>query len=97
MGSASDRELVIKSGFLEREFTDGDTVMADKGFKIKDLLEKKGVGLNLPPFLNKEQFTEAEVRETADIASLRIHVRGDSAHQDCSIFLTRLFPFLLVL
>ncbi|KAH9366631.1 hypothetical protein HPB48_018165 [Haemaphysalis longicornis] len=74
MGSASDRELVIKSGFLEREFTDGDTVMADKGFKIKDLLEKKGVGLNLPPFLNKEQFTEAEVRETADIASLRIHV-----------------------
>lgn len=73
-GSASDRELVIKTGFLEQEFADGDTVMADKGFKIKDLLEKKGVGLNLPPFLNKEQFTEAEVCETAEIASLRIHV-----------------------
>lgn len=74
MGSASDRELVIKTGFLEQEFADGDTVMADKGFKIKDLLEKKGVGLNLPPFLNKEQFTQAEVCETAEIASLRIHV-----------------------
>ncbi|KAH9369258.1 hypothetical protein HPB48_012334 [Haemaphysalis longicornis] len=74
MGSTPDSELVIKSGFLEREFTGGDTVMADKGFKIKDLQEKKCVGLNLPPFLNKEQFTGADVREMADIASLRIRV-----------------------
>lgn len=74
MGSISDRELVIKSGFLKRNFDAGDTVMADKGFKIKDLLEKIGVGLNLPPFLTKEQFSVAEVQETADIASLRIHV-----------------------
>ncbi|CAN8006058.1 unnamed protein product [Ixodes hexagonus] len=74
MGSASDRELVIKSGFLEQEFAPGDTVMADKGFKIMDLLDKKGVGLNLPPFLTKQQFSATEVRETADIASLRIHV-----------------------
>ncbi|KAM7287876.1 uncharacterized protein ISCGN_031567 [Ixodes scapularis] len=73
-GSASDRELVIRSGFLEQEFAPGDTVMADKGFKIKDLLDKKGIGLNLPPFLTKQQFSVAEVRETADIASLRIHV-----------------------
>ncbi|CAN7945176.1 unnamed protein product, partial [Ixodes hexagonus] len=73
-GSASDRELVIRSGFLEQGFAPGDTVMADKGFKIKDLLDKKGIGLILPPFLTKQQFSVAEVRETADIASLRIHV-----------------------
>ncbi|CAN7943878.1 unnamed protein product, partial [Ixodes hexagonus] len=72
MGSASDRELVIKSGFLEQEFAPGDTVMADKRFKIKDILD--GVGLNLPPFLTKQQLSATEVRETADIASLRIHV-----------------------
>lgn len=74
MGSVSDRELVIKSGFLEQEFAPGDTVMADKGFKIKDLLDKKRVGLNLPPFLTKQQFSVAEVHETANIASLSIHV-----------------------
>lgn len=74
IGSISDRELIIKSGFLERNFDAGDTVMAVKGFKIKDLLEKIGVGLNLPPFLTKGQFSAAEVQETADIASLRIHV-----------------------
>ncbi|XP_064479207.1 uncharacterized protein LOC135392423 [Ornithodoros turicata] len=50
-GCVSDREIVIKSGFLDLEFAAGDSVMADKGFKIADLLEKRGVGLNIPPFL----------------------------------------------
>ncbi|KAM7285426.1 uncharacterized protein ISCGN_010473 [Ixodes scapularis] len=74
MGSVSDREAVVKSGFLERPFEFGDAVMADKGFKIQDLLEKKGVLLNIPPFLTKGQFPTADVQETQDIASLRIHV-----------------------
>lgn len=74
MGSTSDRECVIKSGFLELPFDTGDSVMADKGFKIADLLERKNVALNIPPFLTKEQFSQAEVKETQDIASLRIHV-----------------------
>ncbi|CAN7945074.1 unnamed protein product [Ixodes pacificus] len=74
MGSVSDREAVIKSGHLERPFEAGDSVMADKGFKIQDLLEKKGVSLNIPPFLTKEQFLAGEVQETQDIAALRIHV-----------------------
>lgn len=74
MGSTSDRECVIKSGFLELPFDTGDSVMADKGFKIADLLERKNVASNIPPFLTKEQFSQAEVKETQDIASLRIHV-----------------------
>ncbi|XP_064469616.1 uncharacterized protein LOC135384341 [Ornithodoros turicata] len=73
-GCGSDREIVVKSGFLDLEFTPGDTVMADKGFKIADLLEKKGVSLNIPPFLTNGQFSSAEVRETQEIAALRIHV-----------------------
>lgn len=73
-GCISDRELVIRSGLLKQAFDQGDTIMADKGFKIKDLLDNIGVGLNLPPFLTKGQFSAAEVEETADIASLRIHV-----------------------
>ncbi|XP_037526404.1 peroxynitrite isomerase THAP4-like [Rhipicephalus sanguineus] len=40
-GSISDRECVIQSEFLNLNFEGGDSVMADKGFRIEDLLEKK--------------------------------------------------------
>ena len=36
-GSISDKEIVNVSGFLEK-LNPGDTVMADKGFNIQDLL-----------------------------------------------------------
>ncbi|KAM7286325.1 uncharacterized protein ISCGN_033209 [Ixodes scapularis] len=73
-GSTSDRETVIRSGFLELTFEENDSVMADKGFLIEDLLERKGVKLNLPPFLRGRTFTDGQVQETKEIASLRIHV-----------------------
>ncbi|XP_064480407.1 uncharacterized protein LOC135393955 [Ornithodoros turicata] len=73
-GCTSDRECVIRSGFLELPFEEGDSVMADKGFTIADLLEKKKVHLNIPPFLRNEEFTAAQVQETKQIASLRIHI-----------------------
>ncbi|KAG0421672.1 hypothetical protein HPB47_002452, partial [Ixodes persulcatus] len=69
----SEATALIKSGLLERPFEARDSVMADKGSKIQDLLEKKGVSLNIPPFLTKEQFLAGEVQETQDIAALRIH------------------------
>ena len=37
-GSISDREMVERSGFLGLPFSKGDTVMADKGFTIEDIL-----------------------------------------------------------
>lgn len=49
--------------------------MADKGFNIDDLLKEKGVGLNIPPFLQSQaQFSAQDVHETKTIAKLRIHV-----------------------
>ena len=73
-GSISDREIVIRSGFLSQKFENGDTVMADKGFQIADILPL-GVKLNIPPFLgaNTQMSTEDVVR-TQQIAGLRIHV-----------------------
>jgi len=51
-----------------------DTVMADKGFTIEDLLPL-GVTLNLPPFLGSSaQMSESDVLKTQQIASLRIHI-----------------------
>ncbi|XP_064462150.1 uncharacterized protein LOC135372472 [Ornithodoros turicata] len=73
-GSISDRELVKKSGFLSLPFTEGDVVMADKGFTIGDLLEPLKVELNIPPFLRQQQFAEDDVLQTEAIASLHIHV-----------------------
>lgn len=64
----------MRSGFLEVDFEQTDSVMADKEFRIEDLLQNKGIMLNLPPFLRSSTFSKEEVQETKEIASLRIHV-----------------------
>ena len=73
-GSISDREIVIRSGFLDQAFVGGDTIMADKGFTIQDILPL-GTTLNIPPFLGQNaQMSAADVIHTQQIASVRIHV-----------------------
>jgi len=49
-GSISDREIVVRSGLLNLPFQEKDSIMADKGFTIQDLLPL-GVSLNIPPFV----------------------------------------------
>lgn len=73
-GSISDKEIVYRSEFLDLPFNEGDSVMADKGFTVEDLLPL-GVKLNIPPFLcSSIQMPTKEVVWTQEIASLRIHV-----------------------
>lgn len=73
-GSISDREIEERSGFLNLPFSNGDYVMADKGFTIEDILPS-GVSLNNPPFLGmSDQMSAEDVIATQEIASLRIHV-----------------------
>ena len=70
----SDREIVLRSGFLDQTFDNGDSVMADKGVTVQDLLPP-GVGLNIPPFLGSQgQMNAKDVVKTQLIASLRVHV-----------------------
>ena len=75
-GSLSDREIVERSGLLDpKMFDNGDEIMADKGFKIRDLTDKIGVKLNLPIFLgSRPQFEATETVINQKIASNRIHV-----------------------
>ena len=76
VGSISDVELTKLSGLLEKlEDKPGISIMADRGFTIKDLLAKLNIELNIPPFLNEQkQLTASDVQAGRKIASLRIHV-----------------------
>ena len=82
-GSISDKEIVIRSGFLEilknkvavGEILADDAVMADKGFDIGDKLKKVNLHLNIPPFLaNQSAFSEGDVIKTQTVAQHRIHI-----------------------
>lgn len=54
---------------------EGVSIMADRGFTIKDSLAKLGISLNLPPFLEgRGQLEQDELQRGRSIASLRIHV-----------------------
>ena len=73
-GNISDREIVERSGILHLPFDDGDSVMADKGFTIEELLPL-GVLLNISLFLGHyDQMPPEDVVKTQVIAALRIQV-----------------------
>jgi len=73
-GKASDTFITNDSGFLSK-LEPGDEVLADKGFpSIKVPCDEKQSILVMPPFLHNGRFTEEEVIETYNIASVRIHI-----------------------
>ena len=73
-GSISDHKLVEVYGLLEK-LEPGDEIMADKGFKIHDMLIPYDVRLNVPPFLQSNtQMAASDVLITKNIARLRVHV-----------------------
>ena len=76
VGSISDIELTRRSGFLTKlEDKPGISIMADRGFTIKDILRELGINLNIPPFLEgRKQLSSSDVEAGRKIASLRIHV-----------------------
>ena len=73
-GAISDRELVKASDFLEF-IIPSETVMADRGFLIRDLLQERGADLIIPPFLSgRQKLSPQEEILTKQIARVRIHV-----------------------
>ena len=74
-GDASDKQIVKESGLLDL-LEKGDSVMADKGFLIQDLLDPLSVTLDMPPKLDSNrQLSRQEVEQTKRIAAVRIHVK----------------------
>lgn len=76
VGSISDVELTRASGFLTAlEDKPGISIMADRGFTIKDMLKELNIDLNIPPFLEgRSQLPPEKIEAGRKIASLRIHV-----------------------
>jgi len=76
-GSTSDRAIVQHSKIF-KGLKAGDLILADKGFKVYDLLPQ-GVSLNIPPFLMQKRFTPSQVMRTRSIAKARIHIERFNA------------------
>jgi hypothetical protein len=73
-GRVSDKQITAESGFLNF-LKPGDMVMADRGFGIEDLLAPLKCSLAIPSFTRgKSQMSYDEVKNSRDIANLRIHV-----------------------
>ena len=64
VGSISDAELTCVSGFIESlNGKNGVSVMADRGFTIRDQLSTLGITLNIPPFMEgRSQLPANEVK-----------------------------------
>lgn len=96
-GNISDRKITEVSGYLDK-VQEGDEIMADRGFQIRDLLLKKGALLNMPPFTrthpnSKGKFlTAIEIKRTIKIASLRIHVERAIRRLKSFKILGEIFP-----
>ncbi|XP_028132033.2 uncharacterized protein LOC114327558 [Diabrotica virgifera virgifera] len=74
-GCISDRKITAECGILEL-IQEGEFVLADRGFDISDLLEEKGVHLNIPPFKKGAQLSEEDIIKTRAIANRRIIVEN---------------------
>ena len=75
VGGISDVELTRISGLLDKlSDKPGVSVMADRGFTIKDQLEPFNIKLNIPPFMEGRKQLPAEEVKSGRIASLCIHV-----------------------
>ena len=76
LGSVSDPQLTRDYGYLEKlDGMSGASVMANRGFTIKDSLKNIGIQLNLPPFMKgRRQRPTEDIQRGRSIASLRIHV-----------------------
>jgi len=76
VGSITDVQLTSSSAFLEMlKGKPGISIMADRGFTIKDMLQRLNIDLKLPPFMEgRTQLPAEQVQEGRKIAFLRMHV-----------------------
>lgn len=73
-GRCSDKHITENCGILDL-LTQGDVVLADRGFDIADTLGLYCARLHVPAFTKgRNQLTALEIHNTRKLASVRIHV-----------------------
>jgi hypothetical protein len=73
-GRCSDKKIIRHCGILDL-LEEGDGLMADRGFDIEADLINRGATLIMPSFLQgQDQFTEKQLKESRNIATVRVHV-----------------------
>lgn len=75
-GSTSDRQIIERSTELLEKFEPGDSVLADKGFDVEDILAAYRITLNIPTFFRKgHQITPEILAKDRKISSKRVHIK----------------------
>ena len=94
LGSVSDPAITRDCGFLQKlEGMQGVSIMADRGFTIKESLARLNIHLNLPPFMQgRSQLPPEDVQHGRSIASLRMHVERAIGRMKQYKILTDVFP-----
>ena len=93
-GSISNKEIFRQSGLLDL-LEEGDAVMADKGFVIRDLLTFKKVRLVSPAYCRGPRLSAAGTTHTCRVASLRTHVERNILKLKQFRILSGVIPLLL--
>ena len=73
-GRTSDKFITEHSNFLPN-ILPGDVVLADRGFLVKESVERCQAELKIPAFTRgKVQLDPVDIENTRSLASLRIHI-----------------------
>ena len=83
VGSISDVELTRVSGFLDcLKDKPGMSIMADRGFTIKHMLQEMRVELNIPPFLKGKTAVASKRDLRGEMHCILANTRGTSYSED---------------
>ena len=73
-GCTSDKFITEQSNFLSH-FLPGDVLLADRGFLVKESIQRCQAELKIPAFTRgKKQLDPVDLENTRCLASLRIHI-----------------------
>ena len=95
-GRASDKHIAMDSGFLD-SVEPYDEIMADRGFKIREILMTRMASLAIPPNAQTNmQLTSADVQSTSRVANVRIYVEQAIGRMKWFRILKNELPMLLL-
>ena len=95
-GRVWDKQITIDSGFLDY-VSNGDCILADRGFNIKEEVAAVGGTLRIPHFTKgKKQLPGEEVDHDRKLSNVRIHVERVIGRMKTFCYIQQTVPLLQV-